>query len=141
MDAGKFDKFSVFGAYNKNNDRMIITTSTYFNTASFKRFIEHLIKRVKLKNKKILLVLDNARYHKTKELKLFFKGIEDKLKLLFLPPYSPDLNPIETEWRETRRNATHNKYFPTIELQRNTIIEYWRKNKGSKNGDIYTAFI
>ena len=140
-DPGKHDKLSIFGAYNKNIDRLIVTTSTYFNAASFKRFIEHLLKRVKLKEKKILLVLDNARYHKAKELKVFFKNIEDKLELLFLPPYSPDLNPIETEWRETRRNATHNRYFETEELQRNAILNYWNKNKNTKKGDIFTAII
>jgi transposase len=33
----------------------------------------------------------------------------------FLPPYSPDLNPIERVWKLTRRCCTHNVYFPTIE--------------------------
>ena len=118
---------------------MLITTSSYFNTASFKRFVKHLIKNVKLKNKKILLVLDNARYHKAKELKQFFLKRKDKLELLFLPPYSPDLNPIEIEWRETRRNVTHNKYFSSMELQKNSIMEYWKKNKNSKKNDIFSA--
>ena len=32
-----------------------------------------------------------------------------------LPPYSPDYNPIEYLWRETKRKATHNKYFAEFE--------------------------
>lgn len=31
-----------------------------------------------------------------------------------LPPYSPDLNPIEQVWRITRRENTHNVFFPTL---------------------------
>jgi hypothetical protein len=37
------------------------------------------------------------------------------LKLLFLPPYSPDLNPIEKVWKLTRRLCTHNQYFPQLQ--------------------------
>jgi len=83
-----------------------------------------------------LLIVDNASYHRAKELKDFFNSIKDKLELFFLPPYSPDLNLIETEWRETRRNATHNRYFKTDELKRQAIFNYWNKNKNTKNGDI-----
>ena len=35
--------------------------------------------------------------------------------LEYLPPYSPELNPIERVWKLTRRLATHNRYFPAIE--------------------------
>jgi len=35
--------------------------------------------------------------------------------LLYLPPYSPELNPIERVWKLTRRLATHNRYFAHVE--------------------------
>jgi transposase len=34
--------------------------------------------------------------------------------LSYLPPYSPDLNPIERVWKLTRRLCLHNRYFPTL---------------------------
>jgi len=34
---------------------------------------------------------------------------------IFLPPYSPELNPIERVWRITRRQITHNRYFESVE--------------------------
>ena len=37
-----------------------------------------------------------------------------RIPVLYLPPYSPDLNPIERVWKLTRRMAVHNKYFPEI---------------------------
>ena len=138
-DVGSFEKFSVFGAYSKNKDRLIVRTSTFFNAVSFKKFIEHLLKRVRLRKKKILLVLDNARYHKAKALIPFFERIKDRLELLFLPPYSPDLNPIEIEWREARRHVTHNRYFETAESQKEAIIDYWNENKNTRKKDIFTA--
>jgi len=33
----------------------------------------------------------------------------------YLPPYSPELNPIERVWKLTRRLCVHNRYFPTLE--------------------------
>jgi transposase len=32
-----------------------------------------------------------------------------------MPPYSPELNPIERVWKLTRRKATHNRYFPSLQ--------------------------
>jgi len=55
---------------------------------------------------KILLVLDNARYHHAKKLKDYIESIKDRLELFFLPPYSPEINPIEMLWKKTRRAVT-----------------------------------
>jgi transposase len=33
----------------------------------------------------------------------------------YLPPYSPELNPIERVWKLTRRQCLHNRYFPVLE--------------------------
>lgn len=77
------------------------------------------------KGKKYLMVLDNAPWHK-KAIRLIkdesnkeYQDIRDKVLFLSLPPYSPDLNPIEQVWRITRREKTHNRYFSTL----NCLIE------------------
>ena len=43
------------------------------------------------------------------------EAAEPWFRLEYLPPYSPDLNPIERVWKLTRRLAAHNRYFPAIE--------------------------
>ena len=45
---------------------------------------------------------------------LFLRQHRRVLRLFFLPPYSPQLNPIERVWKLTRRLATHNRYFATL---------------------------
>ena len=65
--------------------------------------------------KKILLVLDNARYHHAKMLQPWLEYVFDVLELFFFPPYSPDLNAIEMLWKKTRRNVTHNRFFLSIQ--------------------------
>jgi len=61
--------------------------------------------------RKIYLVIDNARAHHAKLLQQFLKLVAWKLELIFLPPYSPDLNPIEDLWKMMREKVTHNTYF------------------------------
>jgi transposase len=44
-----------------------------------------------------------------------------RFKLDFLPPYSPELNPIERVWKLTRRLCLHNMYFPKLDQVRETV--------------------
>jgi transposase len=48
------------------------------------------------------IIMDNARFHRKNELEKIMKRA--KVHLLFLPPYSPDLNPIENLWANMKRN-------------------------------------
>ena len=78
----------------------------------------------------MLLVLDNARYHHAKLLAPYLRCHAQDLRLLFLPPYSPQLAPIERVWKLTRRLATHNRYFATLpEVLKavNACFDRWRR--------------
>jgi transposase len=44
--------------------------------------------------------------------------------LLFLPPHSPELNPIERVWKNLRYLVTHNTYFENLETLENAVAEY-----------------
>jgi transposase len=49
--------------------------------------------------------MDNAKYHRKQELRRIARG---KVRLLFLPPYSPDYNPIEKTWADMKRFLKNN---------------------------------
>ncbi len=96
---------------------LIVTKPSWFNFETVIQSFRDFIQRYPTQ-KRIFLVLDNAPWHK-KAVRLVqsealeeYQDIRDKLTLIFLPPYSPDLNPIEQCWRITRREVTHNSYFP-----------------------------
>jgi len=55
------------------------------------------------------MVLDGASSHKCKELK-----VPDNIALVFLPPYSPELNPAEQIWNRLRRNYFANRVFDSL---------------------------
>jgi transposase len=56
-----------------------------------------------------IMVLDNGRFHKAKKL-----IIPENIVLLFLPPYSPELNPAEKMWAKYKREFT-NKFFKSLD--------------------------
>jgi len=76
-------------------------------------------------DKKILVILDNASWHK-KAVRLIrenkdFIGVE----FLFLPAYLPELNPIERVWRITRRERTHNRFFEKLKILQTVLTKYF----------------
>lgn len=105
---------SMFGAVNTRSGKFVYMKSSVFNAETFRQFMT-VLKEKRAKGKRMFIILDNARYHHAMMLRQFLEMHKDKITLLFLPPYSPELNPIERVWKLTRRLATHNQYFPTME--------------------------
>ena len=59
-----------------------------------------------------VVILDNGRFHKAKKLE-----IPKNIKLVFLPPYSPELNPAELVWLNMKRKITNKVYKTMQELK------------------------
>jgi len=125
-------KVSIFGAMGRNG-QLITLENEEFNSETFRLFLEKLLLEAEIgrkengKKKKLLLVLDNARYHHAKILQPWLKELSCVLELFFLPPYSPDLNPIEMLWKKTRRNVTHNRFFDSINELCYDLKMYWKR--------------
>jgi len=84
----------------------------------FLKFLENLLS--KNTNGKTVVVLDNARIHHAKVLQPFLKENEDRLQLMFLPPYSPNLNLIEGLWKWLKEKVIYNVFYKTVpEIRKN----------------------
>jgi transposase len=117
---------SLFGAVNLSSGKLIHFVSPIFNAETFAVFLRMLSKRGG-KLKKIIVILDNARYHHAVLLRSWLYKNRRRIRLLFLPPYSPELNPIERVWKLTRRNSTHNQFFPSLDCLVNCVKEQLNK--------------
>lgn len=120
---------ACFGAVSLRSGKFVHAFSPVFNAATFEDFLKTLLRR-RSRGRKMVLVLDNARYHHAKLLKPLLEDRKDQLELLFLPPYSPQLAPIERVWKLTRRTATHNLYFGSLDELLSaveTCFARWRK--------------
>lgn len=66
----------------------------------------------------IIMIMDNASWHTTGKLSL-----PKNLALCFLPPYSPQLNPVEHLWKEIRQNYFANRVFRDINAVEDQLFE------------------
>lgn len=93
---------------------------TVFNAETYVRFLEQLLRGYY--PTKIFLIADNASYHKKDDVWDLVRSARGYLSLHFLPPYSPDFNPMERMWHHVRMEATHNHYFPTLDELRQVLL-------------------
>jgi len=66
----------------------------YSNKVTFETYVEHVL--VPAMRPGMVLVIDNASFHKSKRVIELVEAA--KCRVIFLPPYSPDFNPIEHHW-------------------------------------------
>ncbi len=104
---------AVLGAVRHGDGLFVVMKEDVFNADTFLCFLKTLLRR-RRRGRKIIVVLDNARWHHARLLSPWLRQHRRTLSLEFLPPYSPDLNPIERVWKLARRHCTHNHYFPEL---------------------------
>ena len=88
-----FENLYLYGAVEPITGESFFLEMPWLNGVCFQVFIDELAKT--FPETLNILVLDNGRFHYAKSLKL-----PDNIALIFLPPYSPELNPIERLWQE-----------------------------------------
>ncbi len=118
-------KISIIGALINGNE-LFYEWHTSLNTVTFYMFINNFLE--KYHKQKFVFVLDNAGYHKTSPIMGVLNKYKDRVKIEFLPTYSPELNPTETCWKIIRHNVTNSTYFQTIESMQEAIDNFLSKN-------------
>jgi len=98
---------ALFGAVQIRSGKLVTMTASPFNSASFAAFLQYLASH-RNRRRRTVLILDNAGYHHP-------PLCPQCLHLDYLPPYSPELNPIERVWKLLRRLRIHNQYFETLD--------------------------
>lgn len=127
------DKASYSGFLIQEPGVLYMDEPLKFNYETVINSIRSFIKAVPPKDKKYLIIMDNASWHK-KAIRLIedltneeYADIREAARFMSLPPYSPDLNPIEQVWRVTRRQKTHNRYFPSLPALKETLASLFKE--------------
>lgn len=110
-----FKTLYLFGAFSPINGDKFLLEMPNCNAANFQVFLDHFSAQNPDEFK--IMVLDNGAFHKAKTL-----TIPDNIGLIFLPPYSPELNPAENIWAILKRKFT-NKFYKTLEEVSEFITE------------------
>ena len=72
----------------------------------------------------ILCIADNASYNHSRELKKFLRK-HQRIELFYLPPYSPNLNPIERLWLFFHKKILYDKYYETFKEFKTATLEFF----------------
>ena len=105
-----------FGAVRLRDGKFFYRRETErFNGETFFDFLRQFYRVHRGTRRRLVLILDNASYHHGRLHQPWREAHAERLVTEFLPPYSPELNPIERIWKLTRRLCLHNRYFPTLE--------------------------
>ena len=98
----------AYGAVEPVTGESFFFVMPYSNTDCMNVFLRELSKVYE--SDYILVVCDGAAWHKSKTLIL-----PENIELFYLPPATPEMNPIEQIWKEIRKRGFKNEVFPTLE--------------------------
>jgi len=102
-------RLNIHGAMNAETyETTIVSSESNVNTDSTLDLLGYLEELYPLAAT-IYVILDNAKYHYSKEVQEWIKT--SRVKLVFLPPYSPELNLIERLWRVFKKKILYNQYY------------------------------
>jgi transposase len=113
---------TLFGTVDVRTGDVFCASANQCNASAFLGFLQKLLARYT--DKFIVLILDNARIHHAKLLRPFLEQNQHRLFLLFLPPYSPELNPIEKLWRWLKDMVIANRFHKDESEIRSSVSDF-----------------
>ncbi|HIH38081.1 IS630 family transposase [Candidatus Woesearchaeota archaeon] len=119
-------KLITFGALTSNHQFYYDFYDSQ-NSLTFRHFLRTLFERLD-KKKKYVFILDNAGFHKTQCVKNLIREYAPRISVEHIPPYSPELNPIETCWKVTKDSVTKSQYFKKIDDLQTALEQFWQKH-------------
>ncbi len=124
-------RINISGALDVINKKLHYQEDRMLNaeaTISFLKKIENAYPE----KKKIYMFSDNARYYKNESVQKFIKA--SKIDLIYLPSYSPNLNPIERLWKWMKERLMYNTYYKEFEDFKHAIFGFLEALSDLKSG-------
>jgi hypothetical protein len=124
---------NIFGVYDYANNEMFTHCYKKRNGDQFLDFIRRVDRKYDSTIKQIFLVLDNISIHKSHKVKEIIQKYHSRIKLVFLPIRSPELNLIEVRWLWLQRQAINNSTF-VDEHDIGRAVSNWTNNYNRNHG-------
>lgn len=118
-----WEKLSTIGAITSDGKFFQHTKSGAIRSGDVLRFFQHLLYQIE---GEIVVVLDNAGIHRAKATQAFV-DLHERLSLVFLPPYAPELNPIELVWAYVKRNVLGNFCARSVSALKGKLRRAWQR--------------
>lgn len=115
-------RLNLSGMIDIINHNVVVQEDTMLNAEATITFFQKIEKAYPNKNK-IHLFSDNARYYRNKQVLKYLET--SKITLHFLPPYSPNLNPIERLWKWMKERVLYNIYYDAYENFKEAVMGFF----------------
>lgn len=115
-------RMNLMGSINLESMSVTIAAYESINSSAMERHFQKLRQKYP-KARRIHQILDNGSYNTSRETKEAAKRYG--IVLHYLPPYSPNLNPIERLWKVMNEYTRNNRFFQTAKEFRATILEFF----------------
>lgn len=102
-----FENFYVYSAVNPKSGEDFSLIFPYANSDCLNVYLDEFSEH--LGDRKVLFILDGAGWHKANQLK-----VHPNIEFVLLPPYSPELNPVERFWQFIKNNTIKNQVYKTL---------------------------
>lgn len=116
-------RINLNGAYNLEDHTVIIQEADMINGQSTVSLLTEMLQKQPLG--KIFVIQDNARYYRSELVQQFVKK-NNRIRMLFLPSYSPNLNVIERLWKFFKKKILYNTYYAEFAVFRKYCLSFFR---------------
>ena len=117
----KYEWVYLYAAIEPTTGESVALLAPNVNTATFNIFLKMLAAEVKA-DEHVVLIMDQAGWHKSGSLVL-----PECVTVLLLPPYSPELNPVENLWHYLRSHHLSNRAYEDYEELIDASTDAWRR--------------
>lgn len=107
--AGNNQRLCLYGAFNYKTGQVHYMSDPKKNSRRFAQFLSQLLSSNS--ERFMILVLDNASYHRTRKILDILTEHDDHVFVVWLPKYSPELNSIEGLWGYLKSSALNNYFY------------------------------
>lgn len=115
-----FKNFYLYTAANPATGNHFSYLLPKVNTQCFNFYLNALSNETK--DKEVILIVDQAGWHKSRDL-----IVPGNITLIYLPPYCPELNPVERLWQYIKSHTIKNKVYDTLDILEETICVFINK--------------
>jgi transposase len=117
-----FKNFYVYSAVNSNSGNDFSLIMPYVDTQCMNIFLDKLAKESP--ETQYLIVMDGASWHRSYSLK-----VPANIEIIYLPPYSPELNPVERLWNYVKQHTIKNKFYDSLASLEQNVCGFLKQIK------------
>jgi transposase len=119
---GKHQGVKLIGTLDYGTGEVFCVEEERYDAEVFLRFLQQVLEHYS--TGKIVMILDNARIHHAKLIQPFLQENQHRLELVFLPPYSPQLNLIEGLWKWLKSDVIYNVFYSSVKEIRKNVQDF-----------------